>query len=76
MADSRYLRLQEVTLNYNLKHKALKQYLGISSVDLQLIGYNLAVWDKVDLWDPELAGYNGYAYPIPMRFAFQLYINF
>lgn len=76
MADSRYLRLQEVTLNYNLKHKALKQYLGFSSVDLQLIGYNLAVWDKVDLWDPELAGYNGYAYPIPMRFAFQLYINF
>lgn len=76
MADSRYLRLQEVTLNYNLKHNALKQYLGISSVDLQLIGYNLAVWDKVDLWDPELAGYNGYAYPIPMRFAFQLYINF
>lgn len=76
LADSRYLRLQEVTLSYNFKHKALKNYLGISSLDLQLIGYNLAVWDKVKLWDPELANSNGYAYPIPMRFAFQLYVNF
>lgn len=76
LADSRYLRLQEVSLNYNLKVKALKQYLGISSMDLQLIGYNLGVWDKVDLWDPEIADKNGYAYPIPMRFAFQLYVNF
>lgn len=76
LADSRYLRLQEVTLSYNLKNKVLRSYLGISSLDLQLIGYNLAVWDSVDLWDPELAGYNGYAYPIPMRFAFQLYVNF
>lgn len=76
LRDSRYLRLQEVTLNYNLKPKILREYLGVSSLDLQLIGYNLAVWDKVDLWDPELANNNGYAYPIPMRFAFQVYINF
>ncbi|WP_234367727.1 SusC/RagA family TonB-linked outer membrane protein [Parabacteroides pacaensis] len=76
LADSRYLRLQEVTLSYNFKHKALRDYLGISSLDLQLIGYNLAVWDSVKLWDPELANSNGYAYPIPMRFAFQLYVNF
>lgn len=76
LADSRYLRLQEVTLNYNFTNKTLKNLLGVSSLDFQLIGYNLAVWDSVDLWDPELAKYNGYAYPIPMRFAFQLYVNF
>ncbi|MDO5570271.1 MAG: TonB-dependent receptor [Bacteroidales bacterium] len=76
LGDSRYLRLQEVTLNYNLHSSALKGLLGVSSVDLQLVGYNLAVWDKVDIWDPELANYNGYAYPIPMRFAFQVYVNF
>lgn len=76
LADSRYLRLQEVTLSYNLKNKTLQNTLGISSLDLQLIGYNLAVWDRVNLWDPELANSNGYAYPIPMRFAFQLYVNF
>lgn len=76
LADSRYLRLQEVSLSYNLSLPALKRVLGISSLDLQLIGYNLAVWDKVDLWDPELAQYNGYAYPIPLRCAFQVYLNF
>mgnify|MGYP000942402546 FL=1 len=72
--DPRYLRLQEVTLNYNLKHNSLRR-IGISSLDLQLVGTNLYVWDKVKLFDPEQARYNGRAYPIPSVFTFQLYIN-
>lgn len=72
--DARYLRLQEVTLNYNLKHNSLRR-IGISSLDLQLVGTNLYVWDKVKLFDPEQARYNGRAYPIPSVFTFQLYIN-
>ncbi len=76
LSDSRYLRLQEVTLNYSLKRDMLKRVLGIKSVDFQLVGYNLAVWDKVKIWDPELAKNNGYSYPIPSRFAFQCYVNF
>ncbi|WP_270089185.1 SusC/RagA family TonB-linked outer membrane protein [Sphingobacterium sp. SYP-B4668] len=76
LSDSRYLRLQEVSINYSLKRDMLKKMLGIKSVDLQLVGYNLAVWDTVKLWDPELANKNGYAYPIPSRFAFQVYVNF
>lgn len=74
--DSRYLRLSELSLNYNLKAtKGLKQ-IGVSSIDFQLIGYNIAVWDKVKLFDPEQAYKNGAAYPIPTRYAFQLYLNF
>ncbi len=76
LANSRYLRLQEVSLNYNLRNDFLKNAIGVSSIDLQLIGYNLAVWDKVKIWDPELANKNGKAYPIPMRFTFQVYVNF
>ncbi len=76
LSDSRYLRLQEVSINYSLKRDMLKKILGIKSVDLQFVGYNLAVWDTVKLWDPELANKNGYAYPIPSRFAFQVYVNF
>lgn len=76
LGDSRYLRLQEVTLNYNLNAEVLKKRLGISSVDLQLVGTNLAVWDKVKIWDPEQANRNGYEYPIPMTVTFQLYVNF
>lgn len=76
MGDAKYLRLQELGVTYNLKVPALKKYVGISSMDLQLIGYNLLVWDDVKIWDPELAGKRGGVYPIPARYAFQVYVNF
>src|SRR3546814_9252764 len=44
--DSRYLRLQEVTLSYRV-NPGLLQRIGIASMDLQLIGNNLYVWDTV-----------------------------
>lgn len=73
--NSRYLRLQEITVNYNWKSPAF-QTIGLTSVDFQLVGNNLYVWDQVDLWDPEQAHQNGRAYPIPARLTFQIYLNF
>lgn len=73
--NSKYLRLQEVTINYNWKSEQFKT-IGLTSIDLQLIGSNLYVWDDVDLWDPEQAYLNGRAYPIPARFTVQVYFNF
>ncbi|MDR2472414.1 MAG: TonB-dependent receptor [Tannerella sp.] len=72
--DARYLRLQEVTLNYNVRHKLL-QRAGIASLDLQLVGNNLYIWDKVKDFDPEQANRVGKVYPIPATYSFQLYIN-
>jgi TonB-linked SusC/RagA family outer membrane protein len=72
--DSRYLRLQEITLNYNLKLRAL-QKIGVSSIDFQLVGNNLYIWDKVKIFDPEQARFNGVVYPIPTTYALQLYLN-
>ncbi|MDR0560421.1 MAG: TonB-dependent receptor [Prevotellaceae bacterium] len=72
--DRRYLRLQEVTVNYNFKHSFLKK-CGISSIDFQLIGTNLYVWDSVKLFDPEQARYNGLTYPIPATYSIQLYVH-
>lgn len=72
--DARYLRLQEVTVNYNMKNDFLRK-LKISSIDLQLIGNNLLLWDKVKLFDPEQAQFNGERYPIPTTYAIQMYIN-
>jgi hypothetical protein len=72
--DARYLRLQEVTLNYKLSIQALKK-IGISSMDLQLVGTNLHVWDKVKTFDPEQAQFNGRVYPIPAVYTLQIYIN-
>ena len=73
--DARYLRLQEITLNYNYKANALKK-VGISSIDFQLVGNNLCVWDKVKIFDPEQATSNGKVYPLPMTITFQMYVHF
>ncbi len=72
--DARYLRLQEVTINYNLNTPGIRK-LGISSIDLQLIGTNLHVWSKVKTFDPEQAQFNGRVYPIPSVYSMQFYIN-
>lgn len=73
--DSRYLRLQEVTLNYNLKNNFINQF-GLSSADIQFVGSNLYVWDKIKDWDPEQGFRNGRAYPIPTRYSLQVFLNF
>jgi len=72
--DSRYLRLDEVTIDYNLQHRMLKK-IGVSSINIQFVGNTLYTWDKVKLFDPEQARYNGVVYPIPTTYAIQLYIN-
>jgi TonB-linked SusC/RagA family outer membrane protein len=72
--DARYLRLQEVTVNYTIKNNFLKK-AGIASVDVQFVGNNLYVWDKVKIFDPEQANRLGEVYPIPSMYSLQLYIR-
>jgi Outer membrane cobalamin receptor protein len=76
LADARYLRLQELSLNYNLKVPVLQRVLGIQSMDIRLMCENLAVWDSVGLFDPEQATACGQSYPLPARYSLQLYLNF
>ncbi|WP_086949233.1 TonB-dependent receptor [Sphingobacterium sp. JB170] len=72
--DSRYIRLQEVTLSYHISPNFLKR-AGINSMDLQFIGNNLYIWDKVKIFDPEQAADNGRVYPIPTTYSLQVYLN-
>ena len=72
--DSRYIRLQEITLSYHLAAAFLRR-IGVSSLDIQFVGNNLYVWDKVKLFDPEQARWNGRVYPIPSTYSLQLYVN-
>ncbi|MCY4781528.1 TonB-dependent receptor [Sphingobacterium sp. UT-1RO-CII-1] len=73
--NSKYLRLQEVTLSYRLNQDFLRR-VGVSSMDLQFVGNNLYVWDQVKIYDPEQAEHNGRKYPIPSTYSLQVYINF
>ncbi len=74
--NARYLRLQELSLNYNLRTPGLRKALGLQSVDFQVMCENLAVWDGVKIFDPEQAMQTGHSYPIPRRFSLQIYLNF
>ncbi len=76
LEDARYLRLSELSLSYNLKGQKWLTAAKIQSLDIQLVGYNLAVWSGIDMVDPEQAYANGIVYPITRRYALQLYIYF
>ncbi|WP_235212302.1 SusC/RagA family TonB-linked outer membrane protein [Sphingobacterium sp. ML3W] len=73
--DARYVRLEELTLSYNINPAFLKR-IGVSSMDLQFVGNNLYIWDNVKIFDPEQAAWNGRKYPIPSTYSFQIYVNF
>jgi TonB-linked SusC/RagA family outer membrane protein len=72
--NARYLRFQELTINYHLGNNFLKK-LGIASIDLMFVGNNLYVWDKVKVFDPEQANKRGEVYPIPSIYSLQVYIR-
>ena len=74
--NARYVRLQEINLNYHFETSGWLKRVGLKSADAQFVISNLAVWSPMKLWDPEQAEYNGGAYPIPTSYAIQLYLNF
>ena len=76
MGNARYLRLQEVSLNYRMKNTFLQNSLAIRYVDIMLMAENLHVWNSVKIFDPEQARDCGQVYPIPARYSLQLYFTF
>ncbi len=75
LADASFLRLKNAEISYRFNNNWLKRY-GISSASLSLIGDNLHVWDRVELWDPEQASSNGAVYPLQRTFTLQLNMLF
>lgn len=73
--NARYLRLQEVSVNYRWKSNFMKIF-GLQSIDIQLMCENLHVWDNVKIYDPEQANSCGQAYPLTGRYSLQLQLNF
>jgi TonB-linked SusC/RagA family outer membrane protein len=75
LADGRYIRLKNLEIAYRMPKLWMKK-IGLESATISLIGDNLAVWDKVKLWDPGQASSNGSVYPVQRLYTIQLYVTF
>lgn len=58
MEDGSFVKLREVAVSYTLAFPAIRNSLGLSSIDLRVAGRNLGLWTKYTGIDPEtnLAG--------------------
>lgn len=75
LRDGRYLRLKTLEIGYTLP-KMLINKLHMSSGRVYFLGNNLALWDKLKLWDPELASGDGMKYPLSSTYTIGLRIGF
>lgn len=72
LRDASFLRLKNIELGYNFP-KTWMQKIGFQSARFYVMGYNLAVWDQIKMWDPEIGNANaGFAYPLPTTITFGL----
>lgn len=62
LRDGQYLRLKTLEFGYTFPPQLLQKY-HMSVARIYVVGQNLFVWDKLKIWDPELASGNGMAYP-------------
>lgn len=76
LADASFLRLKTAEIGYRFDGAWLKRRTGISAINLSLFGDNLAVWDKLKIWDPEQASDNGSVYPMQRTYTLQMNLNF
>ena len=74
MRNGAYLRFKTLEIGYSLP-KQITTRLRLKTTRIYLLGTNLAVWDKLKIWDPEVASGNGYAYPPSRIFTLGLTVN-
>lgn len=75
LRNGAYLRLKNIELGYTLPQR-ITRWAHINSARFYVMGYNLVVWDHLDLWDPELGSGNGMNYPPAKTITGGLTINF
>ncbi|MNR05677.1 TonB dependent receptor [compost metagenome] len=75
LRDGAYLRLKNVELGYTLPSRLMSS-IHVNKARVYVMGYNLAVWDSLKIWDPELGSGNGMNYPISKTITLGLTVNF
>lgn len=75
MRDASFLRFKNLEFGYTIPKNTI-QRLGISGARAYIMGYNLYVWDKIKIWDPEMGDRNkGVSYPMSRTFTLGLEVN-
>lgn len=75
LRNGSYFRFKTLEIGYTIP-KAITNKLLMSQVRFYMLGSNLAVWDSLKLWDPELTTGNGNAYPLTKSVTLGLTVNF
>lgn len=79
LVDAHYIRLKNMSVGYDFKHKLLKNVAWMTKCNLSLAGYNLLTFSPAKKWgfDPESGSDgNGYTYPISRVYTVSLNIGF
>ncbi|CDN32067.1 SusC/RagA family TonB-linked outer membrane protein [Mucinivorans hirudinis] len=72
LRDASFIRFKNAQVGYNFP-KSMLSKIGINSARIYCMGTNLAVWDKIKYWDPEMGNSNeGLNYPLTMNISFGL----
>ena len=74
LRNASYLRLKNLQLGYTLPGKSFNK-LPISGLRVYVSGYNLLVWDDVEIIDPESSGYR-MTIPAPASYCVGLKFTF
>jgi hypothetical protein len=76
LRDGSFLRFKNFEFGYNIPSDFLKK-LDLGTARAYIMGYNLAVWDKIKYWDPETGNNNkGMSYPLPRTVTLGLEVTF
>lgn len=72
--DASFLRLKNVELGYQFDKKLI-QRIKMQNLRIYVQGSNLAVWDNIKMWDPEI-GSSGAKYPLNSTWTVGLDVTF
>lgn len=71
-----FLRLKNIEAGYNLP-KSFTQKFRCEAARIYFMGYNVAVWDQIKMWDPEMGNANaGLNYPLSRTFTLGVELTF
>lgn len=80
LVQARYIRLKNLTIGYDFKHKLLKKATWLQKCNVSLSGYNLLTFSPAKKWglDPEAADYDasGGNYPIGRIYTLSINLGF